>query len=67
MKESVKKWAFGILKGALVIGIGGYCVLVMSVLFLMGLAPLDVAKVFPWRGGALELLSAAAVSGLVPK
>ena len=30
MKESVKKWAFGILKAALVIGIGGYCVLVMS-------------------------------------
>ena len=67
MKESVKKWAFGILKGALVIGIGGYCVLVMSVLFLMGLAPLYVAKVFPWLGGALVLLSAAAVSGLVPK
>ena len=67
MKESVKKWAFGILKAALVIGIGGYCVLVMSVLFLMGLAPLYVAKVFPWLGGALVLLSAAAVSGLVPK
>ena len=32
MKESVKKWVFGILKAALVIGIGGYCVLVMSVL-----------------------------------
>lgn len=67
MKESVKKWVVGLLKAALVIGIGGYCVLVMSVLFLMGLAPLYVAKVFPWLGGALVLLSALAVSGLIPK
>ena len=67
MKESVKKWIVGLLKAVLVIGIGGYCVLVMSVLFLMGLAPLYVAKVFPWLGGALVLLSALAVSGLIPK
>ena len=67
MKESVKKWIVGLLKAVLVIGIGGYCVLVMSVLFLMGLAPLYVAKVFPIVAGGLVLCAALAVSRLVPK
>ena len=63
MKERIGK----ILGALCYAAVAGLAVFYLSVLFLLGLAPLYVAKVFPWLGGGLVVLGAMSISGLAPK
>lgn len=61
-----EKFWKGFFSAAFILMIGGFAVVYLSVLFLLGLVPLYVAQVFPWLGGGAVLLIALAASDFVP-
>ena len=67
MKKTTGKIVSGILKGVVLAALGGFAVLVVSLMCWLGMTPLYVAKVFPIVAGGLVLCAALAVSKLVPK
>ena len=67
MKKTKVQIVFGILKGAVLAALGGFGVLMGSVICYLGLVPLYVARVFPWVTGGLVALLAVWVTGLLPK
>ena len=67
MKKTKVQIIFAILKGVVLAALGGFAVLVVSLMCWLGMTPLYVAKVFPIVAGGLVLCAALAVSRLVPK
>ena len=67
MKKTKVQIIFAILKGVVLAALGGFAVLVVSLMCWLGMTPLYVAKVFPIVAGGLVLCAALAVSKLVPK
>ena len=67
MKKTKVQIIFAILKGVVLAAVGGFAVLVVSLMCWLGMTPLYVAKVFPIVAGGLVLCAALAVSKLVPK
>ena len=67
MKKTTGEIVSGILKGVVLAAVGGFAVLVVSLMCWLGMTPLYVAKVFPIVAGGLVLCAALAVSKLVPK
>ncbi len=67
MKKDWKTILKGVLVAVSILAVGGVAVLYASLLFMLGLAPLYVAKVFPFVAGALVLLAAVGASGFVGK
>lgn len=67
MKEKFMKVFTGVMVAIFVLGVGGVAVLYASVILMLGLVPLSVAKVFPFLGGGLVLMIALTASKLVPK
>ena len=67
MKKTKVQIVFGILKGAVLAALGGFVVLLVSLMCWLGMTPLYVAKVFPWVAGGLVAVLALWVTGLVPK
>ena len=67
MKKTTGEIVSGILKGVVLAAVGGFGVLVVSLMCWLGMTPLYVAKVFPIVAGGLVLCAALAVSKLVPK
>ena len=67
MKKDWKTILKGLLAAVFLLGVGGTAVLYASILFMLGLAPLYVAKAFPILGGTVVLAGALSVSGFLPK
>ena len=67
MKKTTGEIVTGIIKGVVLAAVGGFAVLVVSLMCWLGMTPLYVAKVFPIVAGGLVLCAALAVSRLVPK
>lgn len=67
MKKTKIQIIFAILKGVVLAALGGFGVLMGSVICYLGLVPLYVARVFPWVTGGLVALLAVWVTGLLPK
>ena len=67
MKKTTGEIVSRILKGVVLAAVGGFAVLVVSLMCWLGMTPLYVAKVFPIVAGGLVLCAALAVSKLVPK
>ena len=67
MKKDWKTILKGLLAAVFLLGVGGTAVLYASILFMLGLAPLYVAKAFPILGGTVVLAGTLSVSGFLPK
>ena len=67
MKKDWKNTIKGVLVALAVLTVGGMGVLYASILFMLGLVPLYLAKVFPILGGAVVLALALTLSGLMGK
>ena len=67
MKKTTGEIVTGIIKGVVLAAVGGFAVLVVSLMCWLGMTPLYMAKVFPIVAGGLVLCAALAVSKLVPK
>ena len=67
MKKTKGQIIWGLVKGLVLAALGGFAVLIGSVMCYLGLVPLYVAKVFPWVAGGLVALVAVWVTGLMPK
>ena len=67
MKKTTAEIVSGIVKGGVLLAVGGFGVFIGSVFCFLGVVPLYVAKVFPIVAGGLVLCTALAVSKLVPK
>ena len=67
MKKTTGEIVSGIVKGVALLAVGGFGVFIASVFCFLGIVPLYVAKVFPVVAGGLVLVSALAVTRLVPR
>ena len=67
MKKTTGEIVSGILKGVVLLAVGGFGVFIGSVFCFLGIVPLYLARVFPIAAGGLVLCTALAVSKLVPK
>ena len=67
MKKTTAEIVSGIVKGGVLLAVGGFGVFIGSVFCFLGVVPLYVAKVFPIAVGGLVLCAALAVTKLVPK
>ena len=67
MKKTIGQILWGLVKGLMLAIAGGFCVLIVSLMFFLGIVPLYVAKAFPIAAGALVFCGALAVTKLVPK
>ena len=67
MKKDWKTILKGVLVALAVLAVGGTAVLYTSILFMLGLAPLYVAKIFPILGSTVVLALALTLSGLMAR
>ncbi len=67
MKKTTSEIVSGIVKGVVLLAVGGFGVFIGSVFCFLGIVPLYMAKVFPIAAGALVLCTALAATKLIPK
>ena len=67
MKKTTSEIVSGIVKGVVLLALGGFGVFIGSVFCFLGLVPLYAAKVFPIAAGGLVLCVSLVATGLVPK